>query len=170
MLSWLESSLDQTIEVRRRSLFWYDAFVVYDTRNNITGDWVDFSLVPKLESASFKIAVIEKEDWCGLNPEVQQLLFRMERSCKTVVLLTDEFAQSSKCKYILSVLEQWFYTQGEDRCIVITFQEQFSAKSQLHLQFCRCRNRWSVLNLTDMSEDDTLFFKLLQNAIAAKQM
>ena len=144
----------------------YDAFVIYDTTNSSVGDWVDYRMVPKLRNGypSLKIGVIEKEDWCGLIPAVQQLLLRIEASYKTIVLLTDSYAQSLQCKYILAMLEQRVYSNGKDRCILITFQKQPPTGKLFQIR--RRRNEMSVLNLPDLSNDDSIFLELLRNAIA----
>ena len=175
MKSWLETNLGQFTEAKAStnsassSLYVYDAFVVYDTNDSMLGDWVDFTMVPKLESGfpSFKIGVVEKEDWSGLISEVQQLLLRMEASSKTIVLLSNQFAQSVKCRYVLGVLQQWVYTKGEDRCIIVTFQKH--CPSEKGFKWRQCRNRWSVLNISNLIANDTLFFELLRNAIASKR-
>ena len=148
----------------------YDAFVVYDTTDSSVGDWVDAIVIPNLESGvpSFKLGVVEKEDWSGgLISEVQQLLLRMEASYKTIVLLTDEFAKSLKCRYVLSVLEQWTYTQGEDRSIIVTFKNQ--PPSGKGFQLRRLRNQFSVLNISNVKNDNFSFLELLRHAILAKR-
>ena len=146
----------------------YDAVVAYDTEDICLGDWVDFTMIPKLNTGfpTCKIGVLGKEDWCGVVPTVQQLLLRMEASQKTIVLLTDNFQRSPQCKYILRVLEHWVYTKGEDRCIIVTFQQHFLTGEGFQIR--NKRNPLSVLNLPNLNEDSDMFLELLRNAIVAK--
>ena len=175
--SYLQTHLGQTAEESVKAsdsmitnkLYAFDGFIVYDTNDSVIGDWVDFTMLSELESGfpSFKIGVVEKEDWSGLTSEVQQLLLRMKASYKTIVLLSNQFARSVKCKYVLGVLEQWVYTKGEDRCIIVTFQNHPSTAQGFQMR--RRRNKWSTLNLSDLNADNAVFFELLRHAIAAKR-
>ena len=171
MTSWFESIIGQVNDQTPKPpphVRLYDVFVVYDTNDSVIGDWVDFTMASNLQTGfpSFKVGVVEKEDWSGLTSEVQQLLLRMEASSKTIVLLSNQFARSVKCRYVLGVLEQWVYTKGEDRCIIVTFQKHPSTAQGFQMR--RRRNKWSVLNLSDLNADNAVFFELLRHAIAAK--
>ena len=145
----------------------FDGFVYYDKEDKIIADWVNFVLVPKLEhdDPRFKIAVMGKEDWCGAT-QVEQLLLRMEASRKTIVLLSGEFSASTQCRYVLAVLEEWIYTQGKDKSILITFASHppdlgtFRTRHQ--------RNPGSVLNYAvSLNEENPnlMFWELLKDSI-----
>ena len=145
----------------------FDGFVYYDKEDKIIADWVDFVLVPKLEHGDprFKIAVMEKEDWCGAT-QVEQLLLRMEASRKTIVLLTGKFLASTQCRYVLAVLEEWIYTQGKDKSILITFTSHLPDYGTFQIR--HQRNPGSILNYgACLNKEclDPMFWELLVNSM-----
>ncbi|XP_076819643.1 uncharacterized protein LOC143465303 [Clavelina lepadiformis] len=127
---------------KRDKTYVYHGFVFYDLNDDNVGDWIDYCLVPRLENGNppFKIGIVGKEDYCGA-AQVKQLLLRMEASRKVIVVLTGTFATTPKCKYVLSVLEDWIYTTGYDRCVLVTFEDdpQFGSwigrRRRMHPQF-----------------------------------
>ena len=161
----VKQSNSKRIDKTRKHAF--DGFVYYDKEDKIIADWVDFVLVPKLEQDNprFKMSVIGKEDWCGAT-QVEQLLLRMEASRKTIVLLSGKFLESTQCRYVLAVLEEWIYTQGKDKSILITFASHLPnlGTFRTHHQ----RNPGSVLNYTaslNEKNSDQMFWELLRNCM-----
>ena len=106
-----------------------------------------------------------KEDWCGAT-QVEQLLLKMEASRKTIVLLSGKYSASTQCRYVLAVLEEWIYTQGKDKSILITFASHPpDAKA---FQTRHQRNPGSVLNCGSSLDKeclDPMFWELLKNSI-----
>ena len=145
----------------------FDGFVYYDKDDKIIADWVDFVLVPKLEQhdSNFQISVVGKDDWCGAT-QVEQLLVKMEASRKTIVLLSGNFFESNQCRYVLAVLEEWIYSQGKDKSILITF-----APRPLDVGAFRTRhhrNPGSVLNYSaslKKENGDPMFWELLKKSL-----
>ena len=145
----------------------FDGFVYYDKEDETIADWVDFVLVPNLEQGdpSFKVCVVDKNDWCGA-PQVEQLLLRMEASRKTIVLLSGKFSASTQCQYVLGVLEEWLYTKGIDKSILITFAPHPPRKGTFQTR--HRRNPGSVLNYAaSLNEENSapMFWELLRNSM-----
>ena len=144
-------------------IYAYDGFIFYDKSDFSVGNWVDEILVPKLEKGnpSFRINVVGKEDWCG-STQVEQLLFRMKTSRKTVVILSKNFSSSSPCQYVFSVLEEWRYVNKENKGIIVTyedFQPSFISK------FPRTKKMsCSLLHYSTLKENP-LFWVTLKNAM-----
>jgi len=129
-------------------------------------EWIDHVMISNLENnlPPFSLAVMGKENWCGTS-RVQQLLLRMEASRKTVVLLTDKFAITPQCRYILSVLEEWIFTDGENKSVIILFNQNIF-KKQLH--FRRHRSVLSVLKYPGLNQSDyadIAFWEMLRLAL-----
>ena len=145
-------------------IFAYDGFVFYDKNNVEVSDWLDAKLIPQLENGnpSFKISVVGREDWCG-STQVQQLLLRMRASRKTIVILSDEFASTPQCQYVLSVLEEWVYYGQCDRSILITFGKTRPTVIS-KLQKCKTQNAYSTMHYSTLSENH-LFWTLLKNCM-----
>ena len=148
------------------SMYAYDGFVFYDRNNAIVGDWVDNTLVNHLVngSPSFRISVVGEEDWCGMT-QVQQLLLRMRASRKTIVILSQTFSVTPQCQYVMSVLEEWIYTNKEDKCILIAFlNDEVNIADPVNFRKSFRGNRYSVLKYL-LSEDNVLFWDLLTKAM-----
>ena len=145
----------------------FDGFVYYDKEDEIIANWVDFVLVPKLEQddTNFQMCVAGKDDWCGAT-QVEQLLLRMEASRKTIVLLSGNFAESNQCRYVLAVLEEWIYSQGKDKSILITFAPYPPDAGTFQVR--HHRNPGSVLNyaanLNEVNENP-MFWESLKNSL-----
>ena len=158
-----EKQLKRFDDLRKHA---FDGFIYYDKDDKIIADWVDFVLVPKLEQhdSNFQISVVGKDDWCGAT-QVEQLLVKMEASRKTIVLLSGNFFESNQCRYVLAVLEEWIYSQGKDKSILITF-----APRPLDVRAFRTRhhrNPGSVLNYPASLRNengDPMFWNLLNNS------
>ena len=153
--------------VRDSRKYVFDGFVYYDKEDEIIANWVDFVLLPELEHGdpSFKMGVVGKEDWCGAT-QVEQLLLRMEASRKTIVLLSGKFCESTQCRYVLAVLEEWIYTQGKDKSLLITFSQNPPDSSMFRTR--HQRNPGSVINYASNLNDknsDRLFWELLRNIL-----
>ena len=145
------------------SVYVYHGFVYYDKENVEVGNWVDQVLLPKLENgnSTFKIAVLGREDWCGTT-QVQQLLLKMRASKKTIVILSGNFFSTSKCQYVLSVLEEWIYAENVEKCVVIIFGD---CKS-LTQTFMQKYPRSSCLMLYySPIEEQPLFWDVLTNVM-----
>ena len=152
-------------EVSSRMFYAYHGFVYYDKNNEIVGNWVENLLIPNLEeNLFFKMAVIGREDWCGTT-QLQQLLLKMRASRKIIVILSDKFITNPKCKYVLSILEEWMYMTSEDKRILVVFNEaDIEAYDPKLFQKKIRRNVLSMLYYSSQNEH-SLFWDVLKNAI-----
>ena len=167
ILSFKVIGIMQSNQIKDSQKYAFDGFIYYDKHDESIADWVDFVLVPKLERGDprFKICVNGKEDWCGAT-QVEQLLLRMQVSRKTIVLLSGKFPTSTQCQYVLAVLEEWLYTQGKDKSILITFGSHPLDTRTFRIR--HERNPGSVLNYSaNLNEEnsDLMFWELLKNSM-----
>jgi len=149
------------------SVFEYDGLVFYDRENQAVGDWVDQTLVPRLENSnpSFRMSIVGKRDWCGLS-QVQQLLAGMKASRKTIVILSDTFPSTPKCQYVFRVLGEWMYLRGEDKCILVMFDDpDLKALPSNICQTGRRGNHFSILHYSTAEDTDENYWELLMHAI-----
>ena len=144
----------------------FDVFLYYDNKDSTVGDWVDDVLVPKLQNgtSSFRVSVSGKKEWCG-DTQVKQLLLKMKASRKSIVVLTEKFLHSYQCRYILSVLEDFKYSKGEDRCIIVAFERSVVVEKTFQMRICH--NQWPVLNFPELISDGCMFWEILKSAIAS---
>ena len=143
-----------------QQIYAYDGFVFYDKTNSTVGDWVDHVLVPRLEDSSprFLISVLGKEDWCGLT-QVQQLLWKVRASRKTIVILSKQFSTSPQCQYVLSLLEEMVYVNRRESGIIVSYD----GSSPKFVPRCTRRNPYSELHYSTTNEN--LFWDLIVNAM-----
>ena len=152
----------------KSSVYAYDGFVFYDRNNLIVGDWVDSTLISRFASGnpSFYISVVGKEEWCGMT-QVQQVLLQMRASRKTIVIFSDDFFSNPQCQYVLSVLEEWIYTNKEDKCILIAFDYDETNCSQLRVFRKGSRRTKHTMLKYERLEDNPLFWDVLTNAMTS---
>jgi len=165
----IQSYLNRPIEDNLPfSVFAYDGLVFYDRENQVVGDWVDHALVPRLENGNlfFKMNIAGKRDWCGLS-QVQQLLLEMKASRKTIVILSEKFSSTPQCQYVFSVLEEWMYLKGENRCIAVLFGNKEAGNTFLKTVLSKNfrHNSYSTLHYSQ-TEESFLFWELLTNAMS----
>ena len=141
----------------------YDGFVYYDTSDSTVGDWVDKELIPRLESGNpaIQISVVGKDDWCG-STQVEQVLFKMKASRKTIVVLTNKFFLSPQCQYVLAVMEEWKYQFSKDSWIILSYGDDKCSPTLL--QRGRRFSPYSVLHYSTKN-DNVSFWKLLLHAV-----
>ena len=155
---------ENTKKHKKLRCFAYDAFVYYDKEDSDVGDWIEHLLIPKLEQCSiaFRLSVVGREDWCGTT-EVQQLLLKMEASRKTVVILPTNFELTPQCRYVISVLEEWIYTKGEDKSVLVTLNAH-PPTTEAYLRRKK-RNPQSILNFSMQLDDHTMFWESLRSSL-----
>ena len=142
------------------SSFVFHGFVIYDTNDQEIGDWIDEQLVPNLnpESSDLRVEIVGRDDQCGFAP-VQQLLFKIQTSQKVMVVLSKNCGQSNQGKYVLSVLEALHYQTGNDRVVIVTFENDLKVRTLLRRQ--RKEETWSRLQFPNDERDWSMFWESL---------
>ncbi|CAK8673052.1 unnamed protein product [Clavelina lepadiformis] len=152
---------------RRRQNYIYHAFVVYDADHIPAGDWIEYELVPRLSDGkpSFHVAVLGKDDQCGMTP-VKQLLFNLQASRKVILVITDNYFRSAKGQYIIAVLETLAYEHQHDKMILIQYESDRKAGGLIRN---RLRKRpETVLTKPELKEDQPLFYSALRIALKSE--
>ena len=126
-------------------------------------DWVDNHLISNLH-AGCRVTVNGKGTSCGI-PTTTQLHFKLKASKKTLLVLSESYAATQECKYIISVLEYLEYKSGTDQLLLITFQN--NARVGKLLEKRHCFKPRVFLNVPADKKKWTIFWKCL-NAIIQK--
>uniref|UniRef100_A0A8C3XQT3 Toll like receptor 2 n=1 Tax=Chelydra serpentina TaxID=8475 RepID=A0A8C3XQT3_CHESE len=105
--------------------FCYDAFVSYSERDS---EWVENLMVQELENAipPFKLC-LHKRDFVPGKWIVDNIIDSIERSHKTLFVLSEHFVQSEWCKYELEFSHFRLFEENNDSAILIL------------LEFCKLR-------------------------------
>ena len=148
------------------SNFVFHGFVIYDTSDQEIGDWIDKQLVPNLnpKSSNLRVEIVERDDQCGFAP-VQQLLFKIRASRKVIVVLSKNYGQSNQGKYVLSVLETLRYQTGNNRAVIVTFENDLKARTLLRRQ--RKEKPWSRFQFPDDERDWSMFWESLRSSLTS---
>ncbi|KAM9142590.1 toll-like receptor 2 type-2 isoform 1-T2 [Pangshura tecta] len=115
--------------------FCYDAFVSYSERDS---EWVENLMVQELENAipPFKLC-LHKRDFVPGKWIVDNIIDSIEKSHKTLFVLSEHFVQSEWCKYELEFSHFRLFDEHNDAAILILLepiQEQTIPK-----RFCKLR-------------------------------
>ena len=157
-------SSNGNVDAITSSSFVFHGFVIYDTNDEEIGDWIDEQLVPNLnpESSDLRVEIVERDDQCGFAP-VQQLLFKIRASRKVIVVLSKNYGQSNQGKYVLSVLEALRYQTGNDRAVIVTFENDLKVRTLLRRQ--RKEEPWSRFQFPDDERDWSMFWESLRSLL-----
>ncbi|KAJ7326878.1 hypothetical protein JRQ81_016637 [Phrynocephalus forsythii] len=142
----------------------YDAFVSYSERDS---DWVENIMVPELEQASppFRLC-LHKRDFMPGKWIVDNIMDSMEKSLKTLFVLSEHFVQSEWCKYELEFSHFRLFDEHHDAVILILL-EPIPSRT-IPKRFCRLRklmNTKTYLEWPRDEEQEPLFWFNLKTAI-----
>ncbi|KAM7168635.1 toll-like receptor 2 isoform 2-T3 [Macrochelys suwanniensis] len=115
--------------------FCYDAFVSYSERDS---EWVENLMVQELENAipPFKLC-LHKRDFVPGKWIVDNIIDSIERSHKTLFVLSEHFVQSEWCKYELEFSHFRLFDENNDSAILILL-EPIQEKT-IPKRFCKLR-------------------------------
>ncbi|CAK8688709.1 unnamed protein product [Clavelina lepadiformis] len=144
----------------------YHAFLLYDHENAELGDWVDDLLIPAMNNGfpSLAIKVSGRDNSCGVAP-TQQLMEYVIESRKTIVLLSDKFCQTPKCKLVLSAIQEMECSEQTSRMILVAWNGKKSVKVPEVAQRTRNKRNSSLLYFDSFRDDPVLFFEALRSAV-----
>ncbi|XP_020637025.3 toll-like receptor 2 type-2 [Pogona vitticeps] len=142
----------------------YDAFVSYSERDS---EWVENVMVPELEHASppFRLC-LHKRDFTPGKWIVDNIIDSMEKSSKTLFVLSEHFVQSEWCKYELDFSHFRLFDENNDAVILILL-EPISSHT-LPKRFCKLRklmNTKTYLEWPRDEEEEPVFWFNLKTAI-----
>ncbi|XP_076823641.1 toll-like receptor 8 [Clavelina lepadiformis] len=85
-----------------KSVFAFHACVIFDRKSQ-------------------NVVVNGRDDHCGFSP-VKQLLAQIDSSRVVILVLTGNYGNTCKGKYIISVLEYLKFQSGKDKVVIVTFE------------------------------------------------
>ncbi|KAL4660209.1 toll-like receptor 6, partial [Arapaima gigas] len=102
----------------RQAIFKYHAFISYSQKDS---QWVDTQLVPNLEAARFSLCIHERDftpgDWI-----IDNIINCVERSYKTLFVLSQNFVQSEWCNYELFFAQHRAMSIQQDSLVFILLE------------------------------------------------
>ncbi|XP_073331011.1 toll-like receptor 2 [Pagrus major] len=164
------------------ALLSFDAFVSYSERD---ASWVENFLVPELEEPREideglmnprhprpLTLCLHKRDFLPGHWIVDNIISAMERSRRTVFVLSENFVQSDWCRYELDFSHFWLFDgdSGRDAAILILLEPL--SKDDIPKRFCKLRKLMSSTTYLEWPQEEERvgeFWKSLRNALRGEE-
>ncbi|XP_074760141.1 toll-like receptor 2 type-1 [Athene noctua] len=142
----------------------YDAFVSYSERDS---EWVENIMVRELEQACppFRLC-LHKRDFVPGKWIVDNIIDSIEKSHKTLFVLSEHFVQSEWCKYELDFSHFRLFDENNDAAILVLL-EPIQSKA-IPKRFCKLRrimNTKTYLEWPLEEEQQEMFWENLKGAL-----
>ncbi|XP_053114095.1 toll-like receptor 2 [Hemicordylus capensis] len=128
----------------------YDAFVSYSEHDS---EWVESVMVQELEQANppFKLC-LHKRDFIPGKWIVDNIIDSIEKSCKTLFVLSEHFVQSEWCKYELDFSHFRLFDENNDAVILILLEP--IPEKTLPKRFCKLRKLMNTKTYLEWPRDE----------------
>ncbi|NXW87688.1 TLR21 protein, partial [Alopecoenas beccarii] len=142
----------------------YDAFVSYSENDS---DWVENTMVQELEQACppFRLC-LHKRDFVPGKWIVDNIIDSIEKSHKTLFVLSEHFVQSEWCKYELDFSHFRLFDENNDAAILVLLEPIQS--EAIPKRFCKLRkimNTKTYLEWPPGEEQQKIFWENLKGAL-----
>nr|XP_055063979.1 toll-like receptor 8b [Misgurnus anguillicaudatus] len=143
----------------------YDAFVIYDTSDPTVADWVFNHLCFQLEDRGGRIhpLCLAERDWTPGTSIMDNLNHSVQRSRKTIFVLTEGFVRSGIFKMAAFLAQQRLLEEGVDVMVLVLLEPVLRQSRILNLRRCLCGH--SVLEWPANPAATNWFWQSLRNAV-----
>ncbi|XP_072513462.1 toll-like receptor 2 [Salminus brasiliensis] len=132
--AWIRAKQKPAVHRARENLR-YDAFVSYSQRD---AEWVEEILVPKLESSQPPFALcLHRRDFRPGRWIVDNIIESIERSHRTLFVLSEHFVTSEWCRYELDFSHFRIVDEHDDSAVLVLLEP--IAKETIPKRFCKLR-------------------------------
>ncbi|XP_034544201.1 toll-like receptor 2 [Notolabrus celidotus] len=141
----------------------YDAFVSYSEMDSA---WVDAHLVPQLEQAQPPLRLcLHKRDFVPGGWILDNIMDAIERSHRTLFVLSQHFVRSEWCKYELDYTHFRLFDHNDDTVVLILLEP--IDKETIPKKFCKLRKVMNSKTYLEWPDDDNKVPSFWQNLRAA---
>lgn len=143
----------------------YDAFVMYDTKDPMVAEWVLNHLRFELEDRGRRVhpLCLAERDWTPGIPIMDNLNQSVNRSRKTIFVLTEGFVHSAIFKMAAFLAQQRLLEEGVDVMVLVLLEPVLRQSRILNLRRCLCGH--SVLEWPRNSAAEGFFWQSLRNTV-----
>ncbi|KAE8630126.1 hypothetical protein XENTR_v10000703 [Xenopus tropicalis] len=145
----------------------YNGFVSYSERDS---EWVENMMVPKLENAVPPMKLcLHKRDFVPGKWIIDNIIDAMEKSYKTVFVLSEHFVRSEWCKYELEFSHFRLFDENNDTAILILLEP--IENETVPKRFCKLRklmNTKTYLEWPTDEEQQEVFWDNLKTALQSE--
>ena len=149
-------------EILEQREFTYDAFICYSAHDS---RWVVDQLRPRLEIEDQLRLCIHQRDWIAGRDIIDNIVDSIEKSRKTVLIVSNAFARSQWCHFELTMEQSRLIRDDRDSLILVVLEEiaEQYLTTRLRLQLAR---RTYVEWTPDSAVGQQLFWEQLRRALA----
>ncbi|XP_059501409.1 toll-like receptor 2 type-2 [Stegostoma tigrinum] len=128
----------------------YDAFVSY---SQMDSEWVENLLVSELESAHPPLTLcLHKRDFIPGKWIIDNIIESIEKSRKTLFVLSQHFVQSEWCKYELDYTHFRLFDENDDSAILVLLE--VIPKETIPQRFCKLRKLMNTKTYLEWPQDE----------------
>ncbi|XP_075054610.1 toll-like receptor 2 [Mixophyes fleayi] len=142
----------------------YDAFISFSERDS---EWVENMMVPELENSNPPLRVcLHKRDFVPGKWIIDNIMDAMEKSYKTLFILSEHFVHSEWCKYELEFSHFRLFDENNDTAILVLLEP--IEKSTVPKRFYKLRKLMSTktyLEWPTEEEEQQIFWFNLKSAL-----
>ncbi|XP_008293420.1 toll-like receptor 9 [Stegastes partitus] len=156
------------------SHYQYDAFVVFDTRNQAVRDWVYKELTVNLEKSGHRrfCLCLEERDWIPGLSCIDNLHNAVHSSVKTVFVLSRSMKGSETVNGVIRqaffMVQQRLLDEKVDAAVLVLLDEMFPKLKYLQLRKRLCRK--SVLSWPKNPRAQPLFWNRMRMALSSDNL
>lgn len=137
----------------------YDAFVSY---SEMDSGWVEAHLVPELEQTEPPLQLcLHKRDFIPGGWILDNIMDAIEKSHRTLFILSQHFVRSEWCKYELNYTQFRLLEQNDDAVVLILLEP--IDKETIPKKFCKLRRVMNSRTYLEWPDDDRLTPKFWQS-------
>ncbi|XP_078397809.1 toll-like receptor 2 type-2 isoform X1 [Cetorhinus maximus] len=128
----------------------YDAFVSY---SEMDSEWVENFLVRELESAHPPLTLcLHKRDFIPGKWIIDNIIESIEKSRKSLFVLSQHFVQSEWCKYELDYTHFRLFDENDDTAILVLLES--IPKETIPQRFCKLRKLMNTKTYLEWPQDE----------------
>ncbi|XP_041640050.1 toll-like receptor 2 [Cheilinus undulatus] len=147
----------------------FDAFVSY---SEMDSSWVEAHLVPELEQVEPRLRLcLHKRDFLPGGWILDNIMDAIERSHRTLFVLSQHFVRSEWCKYELDYTHFRMFDHNDDSVVLILLEP--IDKDSIPKKFCKLRKVMNSKTYLEWPDDDTQiprFWQSLRKATLRPEM
>nr|XP_046273877.1 toll-like receptor 2 [Scatophagus argus] len=141
----------------------FDAFVSY---SEMDSGWVEAHLVPEVEQVDPPLKLcLHKRDFIPGGWILDNIMDAIEKSHRTLFVLSQHFIQSEWCKYELDYTHFRLFNQNEDAVVLVLLEP--IDKDTIPKKFCQLRRVMNSRTYLEWPDDDKQIPRFWQNLRAA---
>ncbi|KAM9321214.1 LOW QUALITY PROTEIN: toll-like receptor 8 [Gastrophryne carolinensis] len=148
----------------------YDAFITFDDKDPAVSDWVYNELCCQIENKETKhvLLCLEERDWEPGRAVIDNIADSINRSKKTIFVLTKNFVNSGKFRTAFYLAMQKLMDENMDVIVIVLLQPVLQHSQYLRLRKKICKS--SILEWPKNPHAGILFWQKMKNVLLTENV